>query len=131
MLSCASMWLIPTLLLTCADDPLTDSAPEETALSDTADTADPCFEVPLIDWNTFGQSFILHNCQGCHASYTENRHDAPEDVTFDSVDQVWTLADRVLARATGDSATMPPQGGVTDDDRTRLEWWLLCAPEGT
>ena len=95
------------------------------------DTNDPCYDVPTVTYNNFGQGFMTENCQGCHASTTPNRYGAPDEVVFDTVEDCWDQADRVLSRSTGDAATMPPQGGVSADDRTKLEWWLTCATSGT
>lgn len=95
-----------------------------------ADTG-PCADVPLVNYNNFGQAFITHTCQGCHASTAADRYGAPEDSTFDTVEQVWAQRDRVLIRAAVDPPTMPPAGGSSEDDRVRLRWWLECAEEGT
>ena len=95
------------------------------------DTADICTDAPTVTWNNFGHGFVLENCQGCHASTTPDRYEAPEDVFFDTVEDVWMWSDRILVRATGDDPSMPPSGGVGDDDRTKLEWWLTCATSGT
>lgn len=95
-----------------------------------ADTG-PCADVPLVNYNNFGHSFVLHTCQGCHASTAADRYGAPEDSTFDTVEQVWAQRDRVLARAAAEPPTMPPAGGSSEDDRVRLRWWLECAEEGT
>ncbi len=113
---------LPLLFAACAADPI-----------DTADTAveDPeCSEAQLVTYNNFGKSFLTHACQGCHASTAPERYDAPEDVTFDDLDSVWEQVSVILAVAAGDKPTMPPQGGVTDMERTKLEWWLQCGEEG-
>lgn len=103
------------LLLACA------SEEEDTGL-------DPlCEEAPVSTYDNFGQGFVLQHCQSCHASGSENRYGAPEAVTFDDEDQVWAHAERILARSTGEAPTMPPQGGVEDADRLRLEQWLSCS----
>ena len=119
-----SMWAV--LLVACggASDPI----PEE---PDVVDTGDFCEGVPTVSYNDFGDGFLTEFCQGCHASTAENRYGAPENVTFDTVEQAWAFSERILARAAGDDATMPPAGGVDSDDRTRLVWWLQCAEEGT
>lgn len=90
-----------------------------------------CRYAPTLTWNNFGEGFLVHNCQGCHASTTADRHDAPDEVFFDTVDQAWEWSDRILARAAGDPPTMPPEGGVSEDDMVKLAWWLRCAEPGT
>ena len=90
-----------------------------------------CEDVPTVTYNRFGEGFMTENCQGCHASTTADRYGAPEEVTFDTVKEVWFWKDRILSRSVGDSISMPPAGGVSEDDRTKLEWWLTCAEEGS
>ena len=91
----------------------------------------PCADVPLVNWDTFGAGFLLHHCQGCHASTTPDRYGAPADITFDTKAEAWAWRDRILARSATEPPTMPPAGGTSVDDRVRLRWWLECAPEGT
>ncbi len=93
----------------------------------TVDTG-PCADVPLMTYANFGRGFLTEYCQGCHASTTLDRHDAPETVTFDTLELAWEQADRILERSLG--GTMPPSGGASEDDLTRLEWWLTCGEEG-
>ena len=95
------------------------------------DTAGACSDVPTVTWNNFGHGFVLENCQGCHASTAPNRYSAPEEVYFDTVEDVWFWSERVLVRSAGDDPTMPPNGGVQAEERTKLEWWLVCAEHGT
>jgi cytochrome c5 len=116
-------WTFPFLLLACAADPL-DTA-EDSAVVDLE-----CSEAQLVTYNNFGKSFLTHACQGCHASTAPDRYDAPEDVTFDNLDSVWERSSLILAVAAGDEPTMPPQGGVTEMERTKLQWWLQCGKEG-
>ncbi|MBX2800991.1 MAG: hypothetical protein KTR31_25150 [Myxococcales bacterium] len=77
-------------------------------------------------WETFGQGFLTSQCQGCHASAAVDRFGAPEDVAFDTEADALDWADRILARATGPDADMPPAGGPSEQDRERLRRWLLC-----
>ncbi len=95
---------------------------------DSGDTGTPawCDDAPVLTWANFGEGFVTESCQSCHASTTLDRRGAPADVVFDDRETTLALGDRVLARATGDRPTMPPQGGVTDDDRERLAIWLTC-----
>lgn len=81
---------------------------------------------PRQSWETFGQGFVTSQCQGCHASSAPDRFGAPEAVVFDTEGDVIALSGRILARATGPEADMPPAGGPTEDDRIRLERWLRC-----
>ncbi|MDG1482500.1 MAG: hypothetical protein P8R54_23115 [Myxococcota bacterium] len=90
----------------------------------------PCEDVPTVTYSSFGEGFMTENCQGCHASTAADRYGAPEGVTFDTVKEVWLWQERILARSVGDNISMPPAGGVSKDDRTKLEWWLTCAEEG-
>src|SRR5262245_30580694 len=89
-----------------------------------------CQDAPLVTFANLGKGFMTESCQGCHASTAVNRHDAPEDLTFDNVDQVWQNADLILDAATGPEPFMPPQGGVFPEDRRRLEIWLRCTEVG-
>lgn len=93
---------------------------------DEASTDPACADAPITTYDNFGAGFLTESCLACHASTAPDRHGAPEDVVFDTEEQVWALSDRILAVATGDDPTMPPEGGVTDEDRARLEVWLRC-----
>jgi len=132
------------LLLGCGDDPPPkgsandDSGEGSDGASDGGDGAadgggdtGACADIPLVNWDTFGAGFLLHHCQGCHASTTPDRYGAPAEVTFDTKEQAWAWRDRILERSAVDPPTMPPAGGTSEDDRVRLRWWLECAPEGT
>ena len=93
--------------------------------TETADTG-LCQDLPTVTWDNFGDGFMTQACQSCHASGSPSREGAPLSVTFDTQQQTLAQRDRILARATGDAPDMPPQGGVHEDDRLKLEWWLLC-----
>lgn len=110
------------MFLACAAEP------QDTADSSFVDSE--CVDAQLITYNNFGKSFLTHSCQGCHASTASDRYDAPIEVVFDTLDLVWEQAPSILAVAGGDAPVMPPQGGVTIDDRTKLKWWLRCGEEG-
>lgn len=94
---------------------------------DAEDTAAAyCEDAPRLEWENFGDGFITQNCQPCHASTAVDRYGAPDDVTFDDEEETLAWADRILARAAGDDADMPPAGGVDAADREKLEIWLTC-----
>lgn len=88
-----------------------------------------CAEAPVVTYDNFGRGFLNAYCQGCHASTATSRGGAPDDVTFDTRAEVHTLAPRILARAAGASPTMPPAGGVLEEEREALEIWLRCYPD--
>jgi uncharacterized membrane protein len=85
-----------------------------------------CGDAPVMTWDNFGDGFTTENCQSCHASSATNRYGAPEGVVFDTYEETMDQAERILIRVLDDSDTMPPQGGVTPDDMTRLAYWLEC-----
>ena len=108
--------------LACVEEPV--------EVVDTGELDPDCMDAQLVTYNNFGESFMTHSCQGCHASSAPNRFEAPEDISFDDLEAVWEQSDVILAVATGATPTMPPQGGVTELQRTKLIWWLRCGEPG-
>ncbi len=106
------------LLLGCSDGTTGDTG--------TADDTGFCADAPLLTWDNFGAGFVTENCQSCHASEAADRYGAPEGVIFDTYEDTMDQAARVLERTLATESPMPPQGGVTDDDKLRLEYWLVC-----
>jgi uncharacterized membrane protein len=96
-----------------------------------ADSAETCDDAPYADWNSFGHGFVIENCQACHAAEGDGRQGAPEDVRFDTPDDVWVRADRVLVRAAAEPPSMPPMGGTSESDRVLLRAWLECGDSGS
>lgn len=90
-----------------------------------------CEDALEVTWENFGQGFLTMHCNGCHTASSQNRYGAPEDATFDTVDEAWAWADPILTLTTGDSATEPPGGGVTTQDLELLFDWLGCGTPGT
>ena len=130
--------LLLLLLPGCGDGsrkdtgPATEADPSTEGDSGEIDFASlSCEEAPVVTYANFGQGFITHYCQGCHASSAPDRYEAPETVTFDTVEEIWAWKERILARAASEPATMPPAGGTSAEDRQKLRWWLECAEEGT
>ena len=113
-----------TATATSTQTPATPTPLQATATPD--ELARLCEDAPVLTWDNFGKGFTIESCQSCHASTAVNRYGAPEGVTFDTLEQTLVWKARVLARATGATADMPPGGGVSDDDRYRLEVWLRC-----
>ncbi len=92
----------------------------------TDDLSETCDGAPVTTWDNFGAGFLTENCQPCHASTSPDRQGAPEDVVFDTEEHVWSVAPAILEMATGEDPLMPPRGGVSEEDRYRLEVWLTC-----
>lgn len=85
-----------------------------------------CATAPVSTWENFGAGFFTQECQSCHASESPERNGAPDVVTFDSEEEVLAQVALVLEVATGEEPTMPPEGGVREEDRYMLEAWLRC-----
>jgi hypothetical protein len=105
------------LLLACG-------APEPQPLEE-SDLGPLCETGLDVTWDGWAAGFMLSQCQPCHASETPNRYGAPTSVTFDTLEhcraQAGVIEDAVLIRA-----SMPPAGGITDDERALLARWLAC-----
>lgn len=97
-------------------------APEDSAGGETG----ACAEAPVLMYANFGEGFLRENCQSCHAAASLDRNGAPEGVVFDTLADVVAQADAIRAAATGAEPSMPPQGGVDEQDREKLAIWLDC-----
>ncbi len=125
-MSSRALIVVLTCLLGCDPEPTTGDDPVDSGSDTAAEPSNLCADAPITTWDNFGSGFMTQHCQACHAFTSIERNGAPEEVTFDTEAQVADLADRILARATARPPTMPPAGGVSDDDRFRLEAWLTC-----
>jgi hypothetical protein len=119
-----------------APDPGTYPGDEADLDGDVEDTGilppvDECDDVPLVNWNNFAEGFFIQNCNGCHHSEASHRYGAPENVIFDTAEDVWSQKSMVLYVAGGDDPSMPPQGGSTQSEREMLEIWLNCGDDGS
>lgn len=104
------MALILLLLLSCTKDEAVDTG----ACAQSA-----------VSWDSFGQGFLITHCQGCHASTSPQRYGAPEGIAFDTREQAAEL-EASIARTVLEQETMPPAGGLNDEERALLEQWLAC-----
>lgn len=126
--------IVAGFLFACGGDKSSDDTGDDATTGgttggtvDSGEPLDPlCVDAPVVTWDSWGQGFLGANCQSCHASTTSDRHGAPEEITFDERDSALAVADRILARSAGTEPTMPPSGGVSEDDRYKLEVWLTC-----
>ena len=105
-------------LLACSGSG-SDSAAEDVAV------ADWCADAVSVTYENFGEGFMLTHCQGCHASDTPERFDAPESVTFDTEEDI-ALWRESIVRVIFTDASMPPAGGLTEEELTLAEIWLEC-----
>ena len=87
---------------------------------------DPCEELPWNFANT-GEPFVLNWCTSCHHSeiLDDERLPGTAGVNFDTYDDVFARLERVEARALI-SRTMPPAGGVAEEDIARFQEWVDC-----
>jgi uncharacterized membrane protein len=93
------------------------------AETDSADSF--CVDVPVLTWENFGNGLVVEHCQACHASTSTNRNGAPEDIVFDSDEDTQEHMERIYQRVVVER-TMPPQGGLLEDDLSRVEIWIRC-----
>lgn len=85
-------------------------------------------ETSYLDYDNFGEPFLLDWCAGCHSAGLplNMRQMAPPDVNFDTREGVSQFAARIAARASGPTATMPPAGGPSAEERALLAEWISC-----
>lgn len=125
--------MIALVLLACEGDQeggKDKDGPDDTGTPVTEELPEICVDAPVVTYDNFGKGFVTEACQPCHASTTLDRHDAPDNIVFDTEQQVWIWSGTILEVATGEEPTMPPEGGVSDDDRYLLEVWLTCDEPG-
>ena len=90
------------------------------------DTSSAICTTPNVpSYEEWTQGFLMSKCQSCHASTTANRYGAPDQVIFDTYEQVERWRESI-ARTVLKEESMPPSGGVTDEERVLLDLWLQC-----
>jgi uncharacterized membrane protein len=90
-------------------------------------TQDAC-DQSYTRYDNVAAPFVINWCRGCHSSSVPKamRQEAPLDVNFDTEEEVRNWAERIEARATSASPTMPPVGGPTVEERGLLREWIEC-----
>ena len=76
-------------------------------------------------WLTVGRPFFRTYCTSCHAADADERFGAPEDVNFDTQEDVRNYEERIAIRVL-DEGTMPLGGGIPEEDLELLEIYLEC-----
>lgn len=97
-------------LLACTSEPAPDSA--ECSVED-------------LRWANYGDIFFRDWCRSCHSANSPNRFGAPEEVNFDTLQEVRDDAAAIDASVM-DSRSMPWGGGITDAEREKLSAYLAC-----
>ncbi|MEC7985312.1 MAG: hypothetical protein VX278_09115 [Myxococcota bacterium] len=87
-----------------------------------------CEDAPIVTWDNWAQGMIITHCQGCHASGSPQRYGAPDSVSFDTESDAIYWSDRIWIR-TVEQETMPPAGGLLEEDIYLLQVWLSCGIE--
>lgn len=75
-------------------------------------------------YENFGVGFMTENCQGCHAQQAIDRQGAPQDISFDDVSSILEHRDAVVYEI--EEETMPPAGGIPQEERDAALEWLNC-----
>lgn len=107
-----------------SDDSDTEPGSEGSGGSEGSDGLEPAPDGLTFD--TFADGFLRNWCRGCHSSALQgpSRYGAPEGVDFNTHEDALLWRERILARATGEDATMPPVGGPNEEQRALLHEWL-------
>lgn len=113
------MLLLISVLIACGDKVSDTASPAEVVIPEW------CADEPAVTYDNFGEGFLLTHCQGCHAQDAPNRFGAPDNVYFDTADDVDVWREAIL-RVIFDDGSMPPAGGLTDDEQALSKIWLEC-----
>ena len=89
------------------------------------DTDNGCDTAIPVSWDGWAEGFFRTYCTSCHGADTTDRWGAPEGIDFDTEADVaqWAQSIEISVLEEG---TMPPAGGVYDEDLILLETYLRC-----
>ena len=90
-----------------------------------ADTSSVCSEADQVEWNYWAKGFFDTYCRGCHSSEAIHRFGAPEQINFDSEDDVLSQADEIYSSVVT-RQTMPKGGGLEHKLVESLTLYLQC-----
>ncbi|MSP55356.1 MAG: hypothetical protein EXR69_07115 [Myxococcales bacterium] len=76
-------------------------------------------------WSNFGEAFFITYCDACHAAESPNRFGAPDEMTFDTEDEVRSQTPSIRYTVI-DAESMPLGGGLPPEDLTQLDNYLNC-----
>lgn len=96
-------------------------------------TGAQCPSDSTLTYDNFGKQFMQDYCLRCHSTSVAagDRHDAPPDHNFDTIDDITLLAKHIdeMAGSGPDNTneTMPPSDPKpTTEERAKLSQWLAC-----
>lgn len=98
-----------------------------------------CPESNAPTYGSFGMDFFTKYCTDCHSANATNRHDAPNDMNFDTIDDIRAHATDIDEEAaSGPKATntdMPDldlnvPAAPTMAEREMLGQFIACVKEG-
>lgn len=81
-----------------------------------------------LSYENFGETFLRRYCTSCHSQHVpgDKRAGAPAGADFDTPEAVLLWRAPIIARATGEAATMPPGFKASASDQAALAEWLGC-----
>lgn len=96
---------------------------EDTAVDFTED-----LQCEFLTYSTAGQPFLTTWCRACHSVDLEGdeRQGAPAGIDFNVHADAVRFEDRIVARALGEVADMPPLGGPSVMEQVGFSDWIAC-----
>ena len=106
---------------------LTGCTDPKTSHNDSSDSNDTsgCDHSFVVTWENGGEGFFRSNCTSCHSSTSADRHNAPDYLNYDTLEDV-REAEHAIRQAALWDEVMPPGLPLEDDDRAILESFLDC-----
>jgi hypothetical protein len=92
-----------------------------------------CEQGTALNYENFGEGFMLNHCTMCHASDLPDgyRGGAPISANFDTPEDVQIWRASIIVNAAQVGSTMPPNNNVSSGDLLLFVEWLNCgAPSG-
>ena len=99
--------------------------PQETEEEQLVVDTGHCEDAPTYEEWALG--FFRGKCQACHASQVAERYGAPEAVSFDTYQEIMSWLPSI-EHSVLQAGSMPPSGGVTEEEAELLQQWIACQP---